>query len=432
MPSRAEFRSGLETALRIVSLLILVWLLWLTLDRGRPQSVVSARSSGLSAALHQWSMRGTPPAHIVARLDSTPQPTAREWLRALRGAGSSVTWSGDIPVSAVGVSAVASPKGGYTVATAAPAARNVRLYDDIGTLDTTVAHSGGAQFTIPSASGAIRATVGNATASVPVPDTVHVRRVLVIGNAGWESKFVVAALEEDGWKVDAEMDVAPGVNVTQGTLSSIDTIRYSAVVALDESAARHASEIVRYATSGGGVILAGNSAHLDAFAGIRAGTPGKVESGSVLSEEPGAITLASLSLVPVVALRNDAVVLDRRHGTIAAAARRQGAGRVLQEGYEDTWRWRMGGGDSSPDEHRQWWTHAVASVAYVSRPATTSTALQDDAPAARLIESLGPASETAGASPGSAAGSVPLWLLFGLLAASLLGEWASRRLRGAR
>ncbi len=413
-------------------MMILVWLLWLSLDRGRPETMVSSRSSGLSTAVRQWSTSGTPPDRIAARLDSTPNPTERDWLRALRGAGSRVMWSGDIPVNAIGVSAVASPKGGYTVVVAAPAARSVRLYDDIGTLDTAIAQSGGARFAIPSASGVIRAAVGNATASVAVPDTVHVRRVLVIGSAGWESKFVVAALEEDGWKVDAEMDVAPGVNVTQGTLSPIDTSRYSAVVAIDESAARRAGEIVRYATSGGGVVLVGNAARLDAFAAIRAGTPGRVEAGSVLAEDPGAMTLASLPLVPIAALRADAIALDRRAGTIAAAARRQGAGRVLQQGYEDTWRWRMGGGDQSPDEHRQWWTTAVASVAYVQRPSSSSTALTDDAPVARLIEALGPASETPGASLGSAAGSVSLWLLFGILAASLLGEWASRRLRGAR
>jgi hypothetical protein len=413
-------------------MVILAWLFWMSLDRGRTESIVASSSNDMSTALRKWSTTGMPPDHIAARFDSAPNPADRDWLRALQGAGSRVTWSGDVPVSAMAVTALASPKGGYVAVAAAPSGQSVRLYDDIGTLDTAIAGAGGARFLIPSASGVLRSTVGNATASASVPDTVHVRRLLVLGNAGWEAKFVTAALEEDGWKVDAEMSVAPGVNVSQGSLSQIDTSRYSAVVALDESAGRRSGEIARYVTSGGGLILAGNAARLDAFSSLRAGTPGRAEAGSVLAEEPGAITLASLSLVPVTSLREDAVALERRGGTIALAARRQGAGRVLQLGYEDTWRWRMGGGDASPGEHRDWWTHAVSSVAYVSRPSPRSVAQTDDAPRARLIEALGPSSTAKTAGLGTTAGSVPLWLLFGLLAVSLLGEWASRRFRGAR
>lgn len=432
MPSRAKVRGGFETALRAASIAILAWMLWLSLDRVSPESVLSARSPNLALEVRDWSMRGIAPDRIIAQLDSTPSPVERDWLGALLGAGSKVTWNGDLPVAAVGVQPIASPRGGFTVLAATSAAQGIRIVDDVGTLDTASARNGGARFSIPSASGVIHAKVGGSTASAILPDSVHLRRVLVIGSAGWEAKFVVAALEEDGWKVDAEMRVAPGANVTQGSLSPMDTSRYSAVIALDGAAASRASEIVRYATSGGGVILAGTAATLDAFNAIRAGSPGRLEAGSALSSEPGATTLASLSLTPITSLRSDAIALDRRGGSIAAAARRQGAGRVLQQGYMDTWRWRMGGGDAAPDEHREWWTRAVASVAYAPSIVSANRTHADNAPVARLVATLGSASTPQLPSLASAAGSVSLWLLFGMLAASLLAEWASRRLRGAR
>ena len=45
---------------------------------------------------------------------------------------------------------------------------------------------------------------------------------------------------------------------------------------------------------------------------------------------------------------------------------------------------------------------------------------------------LGPASSVKHAEVAKAPFSIPMWWLFGLLAASLLAEWASRRLRGVR
>jgi hypothetical protein len=430
MPSRAEIRGSVETALRAVSLAIIAWMLWLSLDRARPETVVSAGSSNLELAARDWSTSGIAPDRIALHLDSTPSPVQRDWLGALLGAGSNVTWSGDLPVIGVGVQPIASPRRGFTILAAAPAASSVRVDDDAGALDTAVAKKGGARFAIPSASGMIRVQVGGSTATSILPDSARIRRVLVIGSAGWESKFVVAALEEDGWKVDAEMKVSSVVSVTQGVSSPLDTSRYSAVVVLDGSAAPRASAIARYAASGGGVILAGTSGALDAFSAIRAGAPGKTEQGSVLSAEPGGISLASLSLSPLASLRSDAIPLDSRNGQVAAAARREGSGRILQHGYVDTWRWRMGGGDSAPDAHREWWTRAVASVAYAPHSARSVPREADDAPVAHLIAALGASSPSRSNTLATVASSVSLWLLFVLRASSLLAEWISRRLRG--
>ena len=430
MPSRAEIRGTLELALRATSLVVLAWMLWLSLDRGRLERVVSARSTNLAAALRDWSAAGVAPDRASIRLDSTPTPTERDWMRALAHSGSSVTWNGSLPASAVSVHPVASPRGGLKVLVAAPSANRVTIEDELGLIEGATATSGGARFDAPSAVGQVLAKVGSTRARAIAADSIRLGRVLILGSAGWESKFVVSALEEAGWKVDAEMRVAPSVDVTQGALSAIDTSRYSAVVALDGSAALRAAEINRYVASGGGLILAGVTGSLDGFASVRAGTTGRVQVPSVLEAEPGSTTLASLSLLPIGSLRSDAVRLDVRRGVIAAAARRHGSGKVVQEGYVDTWRWRMSGGDDSPAAHREWWTRLVSSVAYAPTVGAARESV-DNAPNARLIEALGAPSQPA-ASLATAAGSISLWLLFAILSLSLLAEWASRRLRGLR
>jgi hypothetical protein len=430
MPSRARIRSTIETALRVLSVVILAWMFWLSLDRGRPERVVAGRTQTLAANLREWSKAGIPPDRISVGLDANPTPAHRDWIRALSHSGSDVEWHGALPVTAIGVQPIASPRGGLSVVTAAAKGNRVTIEDDLGTVEGADAANGGARFIVPSATGQIRAKVGRTTAHAAAPDSIKLGRVLVIGTAGWETKFVTAALEEDGWKVDADIHVAPTVAVTQGTLS-LDTARYSAVIALDGSAASRASDIVRFATTGGGVILAGSSGSLEAFASIRPGTTGRAQAGSILEAEPGTVTQASLGSAPINGLRSDAIRVESRGGEIVTAARRHVAGRVLQTGYLETWRWRMSGGDNAPAEHREWWSRLVASVAYA--PAVTSVAgSADDAPVAGLIDAIGNPSQQSQSALASAAGSISLWLLFAILSFSLLGEWASRRLRGER
>jgi hypothetical protein len=424
-------RAGIETALRALSIAILAMMLWHSLDRGQPDRVVSARSSNIGTALREWSTSAPAPDRALVELDRTPLPAHRDWMSALSHSGVRFSWRGHLPPTGVAVHPVASPRGGLTVLTAAPNENRVSIEDELGLIEGATASHGGASFSVPSATGNIIARAGGAVATAAIPDSIRIGRVLVIGSAGWETKFVTAALEEDGWKVDVDIRVAPGVDVSQGIVSQIDTARYSAVIALDASAASRASDIVRYAASGGGVILAGTTASLDAFAGIRPGTSGTIRSPSAIEGEPGTITVTSLPVAPIVSLRADAVTLARENGLVAVAARRHGGGRVLQTGYLDTWRWRMSGGVNSPAEHRAWWTRAVASVAYAP-VITHSAGSSDDAPVARLIAALGPPSASRGATVASAAGSISLWLLFAILSLSLLGEWASRRLRGSR
>jgi hypothetical protein len=352
-------------------------------------------------------------------------------MRALFHAGTHVSWAGNLPAAAVSVIPVAAPRGGFAVLAAAPNTDRISIEDDLGLIEAADASSGGARFAVPAATGSIIAKVGGTRARSSIGDSVRIGRVLVIGSAGWETKFVTAALEEDGWKVDTDIRVAPGVSVSQGATAQLDTARYSAVVALDASAASRASDIARYVSSGGGLILSGVTASLEAFQALRAGVPGKIQSPSVTEGEPGAVRLSSLAVLPIASLRTDAIRLAGENGVVVSAARRQGAGRVLQGGYVDTWRWIMSGGDESPAQHREWWTRSVASVAYAPVLKGSAKAF-DDAPVARLVESIGPASQQQGPGLASAAGSISLWWLFAILTMSLLGEWASRRLRGSR
>ncbi len=432
MLSRAEIRGTIETALRALSLGILAWMLWLSLDRGRTETFVTARTASLPASLREWTQKGIGPDHIGVVFDSVPTARQRDWVAALRSSGSKVAWSGSLPGVGIEVQPIAAPGGGFNVMVSAPGGNPVVLGDEIGVIDTLNTGDGGAHVSIPSATGIVTATSGRTVARTTLPASLRIRRVLVIGSAGWESKFIIAALEEDGWKVDALTHIAPGVSVTQGPANAIDTARYAAVIALDASASVHGTEIVRYVASGGGVILAGPAAGIESLSPLRAGTSAKIESASALATEPGSITLQSLSFMPVAGMKNDAVALDRRSGAVTTAARRYGSGRVVQLGYLDTWRWRMSGGDNAVSEHRKWWTGVVSGVAYAPASLAARAPATDDAPVARLLQSLGAPSPNQQASLASTAGSVSLWWLFAILSLSLLAEWVSRRTRGVR
>jgi hypothetical protein len=148
----------------------------------------------------------------------------------------------------------------------------------------------------------------------------------------------------------------------------------------------------------------------------------------------GATPRNGLGAFRIVSLRPDAVILESRDTAPLVAARRVDAGRVLQSGYDETWRWRMAGGDEAAAAHREWWSRLVAAVAYaplVARPRALDVAV-DEAPYASLIDALGPATALDRHLTRSTDPLAVDRLLFALLVMSLLIEWTSRRLRGAR
>ena len=175
------------------------------------------------------------------------------------------------------------------------------------------------------------------------------------------------------------------------------------------------------------------AASLDAMSLLRVGAPTRATSATAAAQAAGSVSLASIPFAPISTLRGDAILLEKKASSSAIAARRFIAGRVLQIGYEDTWRWRMGGGANALRDHRAWWTSLVSSVAYAPRTSSlVETSADRSAPLAALVASVGPAvPEEAVADAGRNQSHWLVWL-FGLMSFALLGEIASRRLRGAR
>ena len=416
--------------MRGVVIAVLGVMLWQSL---RPQSGAgrAANLSGVDArSLASLSMLSTVPSRVQLRLTAVPSAFERSWLSAIAGAGSNVSWSCDLPATMIAAQAIASPTGGTRVDVAAPTKSAVILRDELGAIDTLPIRNGGASLLLPPTTEPLTAVLNATTATTTARDSLVLRKVLVIGSVGWESKFVVAALDEAGWKVDANLRVAPGVDVSQGASAIVDTSRYSAVVALDAAAAPFAGRIIAFVQQGGGVILAPAAASLDAMSPLRAGTVGRASGGSNPTAS-AATGVASIPLAPLTSIRSDAAAIEKRGSSVAVAGRRVGAGRVVQVGYEDTWRWRMAGGDQSVRDHRQWWTDRVSSVAYAPAITRATFATADEAPLASLVDALGPASALSVANGFTARAADTLILLFVLLALALTAEVASRRLRGA-
>ena len=142
--------------------------------------------------------------------------------------------------------------------------------------------------------------------------------------------------------------------------------------------------------------------------------------------------------MPIAALAAAAVALESRDGKVAVAARRVGAGRVIQVGYDNSWLWRMAGNDDAPVAHRRWWTALLSSVVPMAAPVSRvvldpSHDTLDAAPIAALARDFGlPAVrvQSAGVNSRSFVEYLdPRWLL-ALALLSLVASWTLRRFRG--
>jgi hypothetical protein len=426
-----DLRRRLELAARVGAVAMLAWMIARS-AAPRDTATVQERtdSHALSAALAQWTRAPEPTAvHVTAAF--APAAREREWLRALIGAGVKVTWSGDsIPATALEIADRNDPAGGVRVYASAPAGTRATLSDAVGIIDTVNIAQGANALSLPISSGALDLLSRSQHTRALAPDSLRAREIVVLGRAGWEGKFVMASLEERGWRVSSRLRIGPNVFVTQGTPLALDTAHTSAVIALDSSAAAYAAAISAFERSGGGVVLAGDApiaASLRALAPGRTGPRVAAASLSFASTSPR----RALGFFPVIALLPDAVALESRDGRVVAAARRVGAGRVVQLGYDETWRWRLAGSGDAPAAHRDYWSTVVAAAAYrAASPITSAAQNADAAPLASLYADLGaptaPAAMTLHVTPGLR------WWMFAVLALLLLGEWSSRRLRGAR
>lgn len=409
-------RSRAEWALRAIALTALALLIW-TLARPAPSRPrISDSRDGLEAALVNATRRPVTALDIV--VDRVPGAPHRDWLAAIRATGTKVTWSARAltPV-AVATSPVAEPEGRVRVSVASGDSTAVVLSDQLGAIDTVQPGAVPSSRVLRTATGLVSASARGSRAVTPVASPVRVRRVLVLGSAGWESKFVVAALEEAGWTVDARLRVAPGVETRQGPDYPLDTARYSAVIALDGAAAPSAGVIERYVNAGGGAVLAGSASRLSGVARI---APAAASARRVTGRRAGLV---------LGAMKGDAVVLERQGVLPFVAARRSGVGRVVATGYDETWRWRMRRAAGAPAEHREWWTALVSAVAFAPSVYAPGSG-GDAAPVAALTAALGPQARMGPGPAGARSRVPPAWLLFGMLLASLLGEAVSRRYRG--
>jgi hypothetical protein len=426
-------RSTFELACRLAAFALLGWLVGGSLIPATGHRLERASTDAIASRLLAWTRA---PAGVLLRADlpTTPDVWVVEWLAALAHSGHAVTWSGSPPAVAMSSEALADPSGSVRIDVAAPPRTTVVIRDSASVVDSVRVNQLGATIVTPLAVGTLVGDAGGQRFSAPSPDSTRVRAIVVIGNASWEGKFIVAALEERGWPVIARFHVAPNVDVVQGVELPLDTSRVAAVVAIDTTVQSIGAALERFVRSGGGLVLAGAAALAPATAPLAPGSLGARTRPPILPTDT--IGLGTTGFYPVAALTADGVVLDRRSGGIAVAARRVGAGRVMQVGYDDSWRWRMTGAAGSEIAYRDWWSRAVAAVAYLPGAAPTvanvamASAPLASAPLAGLIARLGPARPTAvDRSPGAA---VDRRLLLALIMILLLSEWGSRRMRGLR
>jgi hypothetical protein len=273
-------------------------------------------------------------------------------------------------------------------------------------------------------------TTGRARVS-PAPRP-RAKQVVVLARAGWEGKFVAAALEQRGFTIAARFSVRPDTAVRQGIPTRFDTAQVGVVVALDATAAAYADALSAFVQHGGGVILGPEAARAAAFAALRTGATGPRLTPELLTI-PDSAPRRALPLEPITVLSATSVGIERRGSLVAVAARRVGIGRVVQVGYDDTWRWRMTGPEGSEKAHRGWWAGLVAAASPQAVPTAFDGQSAGDAPAARMVAALGPADPAVASLAPSAPPSKPglPWWWGAVALAALLGEWASRRLRGA-
>ena len=426
MRSPDSLRSRFESALRVVSLLAMATLaarLWIGSGGSQPET--TATTASLDSALARWS--STAPRSATLRTSRIPDATQRDWLLAIRRAGTRLSWSAaDTTAGAMVVEPGPLPDALARLTLLARSQRRVQVGDGIGRIDSVRLGPGGVASMQLRSFGALRASLGGTTAVSTIRDSLVVKPVLLLGSAGWETKFIAAALEEDGWTVSTRLQVAPGSVVRQGAPLAIDTSSYSVVMVIDSTAPLGVEGIVRYVNEGGGLVVAGPGVR---HPGLRSLVPRQVGQiggglGALLGPNPR-LGLNARTFV----LRANSVVFDRRSGASIASAMRVGSGRVVTSGFDDTWRLRMvPPNENAPRLHREFWSTMVGSAALVRHVAHDMPAV-DEAPFAATVAALGPPVALDDLS--SDRSPFP-WdaMLAAIAGGALLAEWLSRRLRG--
>ncbi len=387
---------------------------------------------------------------LTVRLRVIPSLGVRAVLGGAASAGLSIRWwdSTGVRALALDASAVPMPQSPTLIAASMAAMSEsgsiyaLTVRDAGGVLDSVAGTAVPIRLRAAQLQGPVRALVQQngetvVSAMVPVPLASAVRRVLFMGQPGWDAKFVVAALEESGWLVDGALTVAPTARIRIGAPAALDTARYSAVVVLDSGVA-NARSLRRFVLQGGGAVIAGDALRDPGLASLlpaRVNAERAVVAGALLTDQPR----RGLSAWSLRAER-EAIVLEREGPVAEVVVARRGVGRVLASGYRSTWRWRMEGREGSVEAHRRWWNALVSAVAFtpLSTPGDTIRGRPvanwpgEAAPLADLIARVGVREvEEMAANETRSGDGLPLWLLFTIAGAALVTEWALRRYRGA-
>jgi len=461
MPSRAELRvedvtprpSATQDVVRIagtvlhalgfVCMLLLAWRLFTPRAAAIPRVQVGTNGA-MDASVA--SLLGARSDSVSVTLRAPPDARTRALLRAVRGSGRTVALTATSALTSIAVTVEEEwrASGGTRVQLVASGAAPLTISDAAGLVDTMPVDSAGLRVRSGPVQGALRVDVPTTHAAAAslgarLPDAA---RVLVAGGASWESRFLIAALEEAGWLVDASIVLSPKVTISQGTERTPSRDRHAVVVVLPGTPSSVTAALPQFVRAGGGVLIVGEAARIASLGAIRAGAPGATIAGAV-GAESSSEPRHGLDLVPITSLADGGVPLEARDGRTAIAARRVGAGRVVQVGYENSWLWRMAGDDDAPGAHRRWWTSLLSGIVPLSAPVSRGPAdvehdTLDAAPVAALARELGlpqvRAEPLASVASHTMAASVlqmldVRWLLAAILL-SLVASWTLRRWRG--
>ncbi len=414
-----------------------------------PEQAINASLLVLERAMREsgWGLDTT-----VMLLAVLPPSPVRAALGAMSLAGMPLRWIDSTGASGLALSVTqdATPRSGFNVRVSRPTGRTpLGMHDVGGLLDSLSAADSTGRVTgwrVAMLTPPVNVFSGHSVATVSeVAAGVH-RRLQVIALPGWESKFTIAALEEMGWLVDAQLRISPFGSTTVGAPLLPDTARYFAVVVLD-SMAVDASALSRFVVQGGGLLLSGDANRIPSLAALRparATTRRGAIAGALLTATP----LRGLDAWRLAPVPDAEVILGDTvagsTGEITVVARRFGAGRVVSSAQRQLWHWRMEGSEEGASDHRRWWNNLVALVVpdhSVIAPDVFGRIHAvwpgDVAPYADMVALNGQPMTMLpeqAARTGTAHG-FRRWLpviLFGLMVLSLFAEVASRRLRGQR
>jgi hypothetical protein len=429
---------GALQVLGVVSIALLLWHALTPASRAGARLRVTrdARAADIAGALQRAAVDT-----VQLTLDVAPDARIRAVIRAMRASGRAVTLDARAPLRSIAVSVDERWRvpGGTRVQIAAADSQRVALRDAAGLIDSLTVPSDGVRRETGPAAGALSATGVDARAAVVAvrADSAGAERVLVLGDASWESRFLIAALEEAGWLVDASLSMAPHVTVTQGGTRGLSSARHAIAVVLPGASTAALTGLPAFVRGGGGVVIVGEAARAAGVRGLLAGSPGRAVDGELGAERSDAPRHA-LELVPIAALHEGSVPIESRDTQLAVAARRIGAGRVVQVGYTNSWLWRMAGDENAVEAHRRWWSTLLAGVMPQRAAPVAALSPMDDtldaAPVAAVARDVG--LPGIAAMQAEALPSVP-WIaqrsprvLLALALIGLTGAWTLRRWRG--